>query len=200
MPEVMQSIVCPYCNEANEIMWPDDGSVAAQPIQQFLEAEELRRRAQTQAAGRITTHSGKDESQIASDYAKAFLRDACSPQDGLTAPVDPSDLKSVWNKQRELIAQYGGQQMVIAPSIFSDVCTPGANVTAVWYRVGILQMLDKAVNLLPANMPPDVQDAVLRVVARFPMKPMEIGVVYEGLPLDVEGFMKQLEQEVIERP
>jgi hypothetical protein len=69
-------------------------------------------------------------------------------------------------------------------------------VTALLYRVGILQMLAKSLDLLPANLPAHAEDAVFKVVDRFPIKPMEVGIIYGGMPLDVEGFVNQLSHEL----
>ena len=46
-------------------------------------------------------------------------------EDGLIVPVDPSDLKNVWKKQRELAAAVGGQSIVIDRGMFSDVARRG---------------------------------------------------------------------------
>jgi hypothetical protein len=35
-------------------------------------------------------------------------------------------------------------------------------------------------------------DAVIQVAATFPMKNTEVGVVHDGLPFDVEEFLKQI--------
>ena len=45
-------------------------------------------------------------------------------------------------------------------------------------------------------MPSEVRDVVFNVAARFPMKHMEPGVQYHGLPMDVDGFVKQIEHEL----
>ena len=102
------------------------------------------------------TLPNEDERQTLISQTENFLTDAVGSEDGLIAPVDPSDLKNVWKKQRELVAEFGGQSMVIDRGTFSDVCTSEANVTAVLYRVGILQMLAKSLDLLPANLPAHV--------------------------------------------
>ena len=67
---------------------------------------------------------------------------------------------------------------------------------AVWYRVNILQMLAKSLDLLPANLPAHAEDAVFNLAAKFPLKRGEVGVVYNGLPLDVEGFLNQLSRDL----
>jgi hypothetical protein len=43
----------------------------------------------------------------------------------------------------------------------------------------------------------EFEDAVLKVAARFPMKKLNVGVVHQGLPFDVEEFVKQVEEAAI---
>jgi hypothetical protein len=37
-------------------------------------------------------------------------------------------------------------------------------------------------------------DAVFDVLATIPMRRMQVGIVYNGLPFDVEEFVKQVER------
>ena len=67
------------------------------------------------SAGRITTLPNEDERQTLVSQAENFLQDAVSSEDALIAQVDPSDLKNVWKKQRELAAAAGGKSIVIDP-------------------------------------------------------------------------------------
>ena len=46
------------------------------------------------------------------------------------------------------------------------------------------------------TVPSAVRDVVFNVAAKFPMKRMEPGVEYQGLPMDVEGFVKQIEHDL----
>ena len=64
------------------------------------------------------------------------------------------------------------------------------------YRESMLGLLAERVNLLPPEMPAAVRDVVFNVAAKFPMKRMELGVQYRGLPMDVEGFVKQIEHDL----
>jgi hypothetical protein len=41
----------------------------------------------------------------------------------------------------------------------------------------------------------EFEDAVLKVAAKFPMKKLNVGVVHQGLPFDVEEFVKQIAEE-----
>jgi hypothetical protein len=118
-------------------------------------------------------------------------------EDGLVPPADPSDLKSVWQKGQELRALQGSEPGVTSYDLRGNSnCSPGADVTAVWYRASMLGLLAERVGLLPPEMPSSVRDVVLNVAAKFPMKRMELGVQYQGLPMDVEGFVKQIEHDL----
>src|SRR5580692_12191266 len=117
---------------------------------------------------------------------------------GLVPPVDPSDLKDVWKRGQELRALHGSEPAVTSYDLRGDCsnCSPGADVTAVWYRASMLSLLAESVGLLPPEMPSEVRDVVFNVAAKFPMKRMELGVQYQGLPMDVDGFVKQIEHEL----
>ena len=39
----------------------------------------------------------------------------------------------------------------------------------------------------------ELDEAVLQVAATFPMKKMEVGVVHDGPPFEVQEFLKQIE-------
>ena len=117
--------------------------------------------------------------------------------DGVILPVEPSDLKQVWKMAREIPERSDPKvQTAIDPRGFAAVCSPGANVTAIWYRASMLGMLAQSSGLLAPEVPDNVKDAVFNVAARFPFKFMKPGVVYEGLPVDVQAFVKQVEDEL----
>ncbi len=46
--------------------------------------------------------------------------------------------------------------------------------------------------LMPWTHDGELDDAVFQVAAKFPMTNMEVGVVHDGLPFDVEEFLKQI--------
>jgi hypothetical protein len=128
-----------------------------------------------QAAGRIQTQLRECEGQ-ASKTGLAWL--ASLSQSGFVFPVDPSDLKSAWTMVRETQARHGSNQSIaIGHEFFTRVCSPGADVFAVWYRVSMLGLLAERVDLLPPEMPSGVRDVVFNVAAKFPIKRMEPGVV-----------------------
>ena len=74
------------------------------------------------------------------------------------------------------------------------MCSPGANVVAVWYRASILGVLQ----MLPGNpLAPWLDEglldeAVFQIAATFPMKKLPVGLVKNGLPFDVQELVKQI--------
>ena len=75
--------------------------------------------------------------------------------EGPILPVDPADLRSRWEMQRELQrrvqARRPGGPFIIADEMYKRACSPGAYVGAVWYRIsqiGLLQMLGMLARLV----------------------------------------------------
>jgi hypothetical protein len=112
-------------------------------------------------------------------------------KDGLIAAVEPSDLKSVF-KMQQAMEPAEPSITAISSEPYERVCSPGADVFAVWYRANILLSLDRAVNLFTRELPSAVEDVIFKVAAKFPMKRIEPGVEYQSLPLDLDGFVKQI--------
>ena len=72
-------------------------------------------------------------------------------------------------------------------------------VHAVWRRVSILQLLCGPIGLLSNRLHDgELADSVLRIAATIPMKRLVPGAVHEGMPFDVQEFMKQVEQTAAE--
>lgn len=111
---------------------------------------------------------------------------------GDVAAVDAADLKAVRAFMRN--SKAGPTARAIGIRVYESACSPGANVEAVWYRASMLGLLE----MLPGNMltpwtnDGELDDKVIQVAATFPMKKMEVGVVHERLPFDVEEFLKQI--------
>jgi hypothetical protein len=98
-----------------------------------------------QAAGRIQTQLKECEEQ-ASKAGLAWLASLSEP--GFVSPVDPSDIKNVWTMMRETQARHGSNQGVaIGHEFFTRVCSPGADVAAVWYRASMLGLLAERAGL-----------------------------------------------------
>lgn len=80
--------------------------------------------------------------------------------------------------------------------LFEQVCSPGADVQAVWYRLSMLQMLPGPLGVLsPWLRDGEPVDAVFKVAATFPMERMSVGVPQQELPFDVKGFLAEIEKQ-----
>jgi hypothetical protein len=111
--------------------------------------------------------------------------------------VDPADLKKVWDifaKSEAQKAHSGVSGAVgIDRILFEAACRPGADVTAVWYRASMLELLCKVNNQVSHRVhgaKPD--ERVLTVAASFPMEKMQEGLSHV-FPFDVQEFLKQIE-------
>jgi len=118
-----------------------------------------------------------------------------SPEGGVAA-VNPDDMKKLWQLFRDVQSRSGGigGGVAIDMGLYERACSPGADVQAVWFRAAILETLKQ---LRPELLAPwledgEFDDAVFQVAATFPMEKMGTGVVREGLPVDVEEFVKQI--------
>jgi hypothetical protein len=116
---------------------------------------------------------------------------------GDVAAVDPADLRAVSAMVRDVQVGVGGQQCSIDIRSFQSVCSPGADVMAVCYRASMLGLLQRIPGgpLTPWTHDGELDDAVFNVAAVFPMKRMEVGVVRDGPPFDVQEFVKQVRNE-----
>lgn len=82
---------------------------------------------------------------------------------------------------------------------YRQVCGPGADVGAVWYRVsmlGLLQMMSKeagepALSGLTGGKP---SDAVFKALAIVPMTGMNPGVVRDGPPFDPDELVRLIRE------
>jgi hypothetical protein len=128
-------------------------------------------------------------------------------KDGPIPTVDPVDLKSVWAMLEELKRDFekrvpdhaSNQSIGIGVDCYERVCSPGADVGAVWYRVsmlGLLQMMGKeagepALSGLTDDKP---SDAVFRALATLPMTGMNPGVTHDGLPFDPAELVRLIKE------
>ena len=101
--------------------------------------------------------------------------------EGDVAAVDPADLRAFLKMSAETP---GGS---VFADRFESVCSPGADVSAVWYRAALLKLIATMHNL-------ELTDVVFKIAATFPMKKLPIGG-QKDLPLDVQGFLAEIERE-----
>ena len=115
---------------------------------------------------------------------------------GLVVPVEPSDLKAVWKVVEEMRGQRDSDEHIaIDARMYANACSPGANVLAVWYRVSMLSLIAMRTGLFAPGLPDAAKEAACNVAASFPMK-MIGPEVNEGMPLDAEAFVKQIQDEL----
>ena len=109
--------------------------------------------------------------------------------------VDVEDLKALWQLQREVEAQHPGQQVAIGAELAQHYCKPGANIHAISRRAGFLWLVSRFMPEQFAAFTQDGQptDAAFRAAAKVPAEWMEVGVVREGFPFDVERFFQLCE-------
>jgi hypothetical protein len=108
--------------------------------------------------------------------------------------VDPADLLSVWKLSRNVPSSVAGQQTAIDMELYQNVCRPGADVFAVWYRSSLLGLMAGPMRLLgPWMHGGELDEAAFPVMAVFPMKTPGPGV-QEALPLDVAALLKEIEK------
>jgi hypothetical protein len=120
--------------------------------------------------------------------------DLWESQEGGVPTVNPADLKKVWQVSADFKARNPGQSGSIGSTVYQSVCSPGANVVAVWYRASMLCVLEQMMPELLASWTHDGQldDGVFEVMSTFPVQRMKTGVAREGPPFDVEEFVKQI--------
>jgi hypothetical protein len=131
-----------------------------------------------------------------------FVDGAGSENDPVPA-VDPADLKGVWTTQTDSPTLVPGEQLAINVDFYKRVCSPGADVHAVFIRESMLRMLtlmsESGGLISPWLHRGEPDDAVFKVVATFPIFRMRAGVRRGGLPLDVEELIRQIAREAKQR-
>jgi hypothetical protein len=115
-------------------------------------------------------------------------------EDGLIPTVKTTDLRSVRAVQRDVRLRFPGQQVLMADDAWKRVCSPGADLFAIWYRIAILETLIEQGLLSPWLQNDGLDDAVFKVLATFPMKRIQKGG-QEGFPFDIQELTKQIEKE-----
>jgi hypothetical protein len=104
--------------------------------------------------------------------------------------VDPADLKAVWAYQQETAARYPQGGVFTGMGVLKHLCSPGADVRAVWYRSMMLGLLERMLeSAWPGGKP---SEAAFTVTSRMELKWMGVGVPSRGLPFDVGEFLGQV--------
>jgi hypothetical protein len=127
------------------------------------------------------------EDDMATGFAKLF---GDSPESEFVPPVESADMRAVWTMQKNYLALFSEGIMIHADE-YKKACRPGADVRAVVERTSMLGLLQTAAVL---KLEDEVDDAVFQALATIPMKRLEVGVVHEGPPFDIQELLRQVNQ------
>jgi len=118
--------------------------------------------------------------------------------------VSAEDIKAVWKLGRESEARSMAHspelkrgQIAIGVELGKHVCRPGADIRAVWYRGGMLGLLEMGDGELLApwkQRDGELQEIVFKSIATMLMTWMAVGVPQRGLPFDLNAFFRKLEK------
>jgi hypothetical protein len=135
------------------------------------------------------------------------LNDFCWLKDSPIPPVDPADLKNIWAMQEELKRDFEkrapnrapNQDLSVSINYYKRVCSPGANVGALWYRLSILEVLRHVSEATGTSLPWPREgkpgDAVFKALAIVPMTGLAPGVVRKVPPFDPDELIRLIKQE-----
>ncbi len=123
----------------------------------------------------------------------------CMSTDVLVPAVSPADLQSVWSMKNEFQIRHPGQKVSISVDSYKGVCSPHADVGAVFTRVSMLEKVEYAAEAGHFKFPwihdGQPEEIVFKIVATIPMVAPEPGVVHEGFPIDVDDLIRQIESQ-----
>ena len=115
---------------------------------------------------------------------RAFIKAA---EEGATIPpVAQGDLKSLHELCVERAKRYCGKDGVVTLDSMARVCSPDANLPAVWLRHTQVRSLYRHGLLAEWQHGTALDDAVFRLAATVPMN---------GVNLDTEAFIRRLREE-----
>lgn len=107
--------------------------------------------------------------------------------------VGPDDVKAVWEVYQEVAKAHPGEQVAVGWEYIKHTCTPGADVSAVAYRTAMLRILAAHADehLTPWIHNGELDGALFRAAAQTPMEWIGVGVERQGLPFDLEEFLRR---------
>ena len=115
-------------------------------------------------------------------------------ENGSIPSVNPADLRSVCAVQRDVQSRFSGQQVLMDDDAWKDACSPGADLFAIWYRIAMLELLTEQGLLSHWLHDGELDDAVFKVLATFPIKRIQKGG-QDGFPFDIQELTKQIVKE-----
>ncbi len=104
--------------------------------------------------------------------------------------VDPADMKAMMEFGEDLKKRHRDKAFGVGMGLLQQVCSPGADVRAVSYRISLLAMLEM---MLEATYPGGhFSDDALKVAAEMELTWMPVGVPQKGMGFNVEEFLGQV--------
>jgi hypothetical protein len=98
----------------------------------------------------------------------------------------------MWAHYQESKAQHPGG-VAVGVDIWRPLCSPGADIRAVWYRCSMLGLLEKMLRAAWAGG--ELSENTFKVAARIDLEWMAVGVAQNGLPFSLEGFLAEVQRE-----
>jgi hypothetical protein len=104
--------------------------------------------------------------------------------------VDPADMKAMREFEQGLKKRHPDEPFGVGMGLLQQVCSPGADVRAVSYRLNLLAMLEM---MLEATYPGGhVSDHALNIAAEMELTWMPVGVPQKSMGFNVEAFLGQV--------
>ncbi len=127
-----------------------------------------------------------DEERERLESFRAFLKAA--EEGAVIPPVDEHDLKCLHELCVQRAKRYVGKDGAVSLELMSRACNPAANLPAVWLRHTQLRALFRQGLLANWQHGSELDDAVFRLAANFPI---------DGMELDQEAFLRQLREKTV---
>ena len=122
-----------------------------------------------------------DEQYERLDSFRAFIEAA--EEGALIPPVSEDDLRRLHEVAADMAKRRVGKDVMVGVDLMARICSPGANLPAVWLRYTQLRQLIRQGLLTEWQHNADWDDAVYRVAAIIPMN---------GFHLDQQEFVQRL--------
>lgn len=125
-----------------------------------------------------------DEQRYRLESFRAFIRAA--EEGAAIPPVAEDDLRRLHETSVDMAKRRVGKDGMVGVDLMARICSPGANLPAVWLRYTRLRLLAQQGVLVEWQHTTDLDDAVYRVAATVSMN---------GFELDQDAFVQRLRYE-----
>jgi hypothetical protein len=103
--------------------------------------------------------------------------------------VDAADIKVIWDYSQKLKAEHP-DGVAVGEGVWKQLLAPGVDIRAVGYRCSMLSMLEMM--LRPAFTGGEPTENAFKVAARMDLNWMQVGVVHNGLPFNLDAFLAEV--------